>query len=103
VLRDCLSIREKQQPDAWTTCNARSMLGGALLSQKMYADAEPLLRKGYEGMKQREATIPLPVKDLRLREALERLVHLYDAWGKPDEAASWRKELEALKKPATKD
>jgi hypothetical protein len=24
---------------------------------------------------------------------LERLVQLYDAWGKPDEAAKWRKEL----------
>ena len=31
-----------------------------------------------------------------LTEALERLVQLYDAWDKPDEAAKWRKELEAL-------
>jgi hypothetical protein len=28
-------------------------------------------------------------------EALERLVHLYDAWDKPAEAAKWRKELDA--------
>ncbi len=27
------------------------MLGGALLGQKKYAEAEPLLLKGYEGMK----------------------------------------------------
>jgi hypothetical protein len=35
------------------------------------------------------------VKDQRLREALERLVRLYDAWDKPEEAARWGKELEA--------
>jgi len=29
--------------------------------------------------------------------ALERLVQLYDAWGKPDQAAKWRQELEAAK------
>ena len=32
----------------------------------------------------------------RLTEALERLVQLYDAWGKNDEAAKWRQEWEAL-------
>jgi hypothetical protein len=36
----------------------------------------------------------------RLTEALGRLVQLYDAWGKKDEAAKWRKELEEAKPPA---
>ena len=47
-------------------------------------------------MKQREAKIPLQSK-IRLTEALERLVQLYDAIGKKDEAAKWRKELETAK------
>ena len=80
------------------------MLGGALLGQKKYADAEPLLLAGYEGMKQREKTIPPQDKDLRLREALERLVQLYEATDKKDEAAKWRKELDTQKKTsAVKD
>ena len=29
----------------------------------------------------------------RLTEALERLVQLYDAWEKPDQAAEWRAKL----------
>src|SRR5262249_10084754 len=45
LLRDCLGLREKAEPDAWSTFNARSMLGGALLCQKKYAEAEPLLRQ----------------------------------------------------------
>jgi eukaryotic-like serine/threonine-protein kinase len=58
LLRECLAIREKKQPDDWRTFNTRSMLGGALLSRRKYADAEPLLRAGYEGMTQREKSIP---------------------------------------------
>jgi uncharacterized protein (DUF2384 family) len=57
-----------------------------------YADAEPLLLAGYERMKQREAKIP-PQGKVRLTEAAERLVSVYDAWGKPAEAAKWRKVL----------
>jgi tetratricopeptide (TPR) repeat protein len=99
VLRECLALRENQEPDAWTTFSARSMLGGALLGQKKPAEAEPLLVQGYEGMKQRAAKITLGNKP-RLAEALERLVELYDAWGKPDQAARWRRELESEKTAA---
>jgi serine/threonine protein kinase/lipopolysaccharide biosynthesis regulator YciM len=96
VLRECLAIRRKREPEAWTTFNSLSALGDALLLQRKHADAEPLLREGYEGLKQREAMIPAQGK-ARLAEALHRLVQLYDAWGKPDEAARWRKKLDAAK------
>ena len=95
-LRECLAIREQTQPDVWSTFNTKSTLGGALLGQKRFADAEPLLLTGYEGMKQREKTIPAQGKT-RLPEAAERLVQLYDATGNKEEAAKWRKELEAIK------
>lgn len=96
LLRDCLAVRQKNQPDDWTTFNTKSLLGGAVLGQQKYADAEPLLVAGYEGMKKREAKIPAPSK-IRLTEALQRLVQLYDAWGKKDQADKWRKELAAAK------
>ena len=54
LLRKCLVIREKTQPDLWTTFNTQSLLGGALLGQKKYAEAEPLLLAGYAGMKRRQ-------------------------------------------------
>jgi tetratricopeptide (TPR) repeat protein len=104
LLRECLTIGEKTQPDVWNTFKARSMLGDALLGQKKYAEAEPLLVAGYEGMKRREATTAPQARDYQT-EALERLVQLYEATGKPEEAARWRKELEARKaagKPAEK-
>ena len=96
LLRECLSIREKTQPDEWSTFNSKSMLGGALLGQKKYAEAEPLLLAGYEGLKQREVKIP-PLGKVRLNEALERLVQLDEALEKKDDAAKWRKKLESRK------
>jgi serine/threonine protein kinase len=96
LLRASLRIREQAQPEEWTTFNTKSMLGGALLGQKKYAEAESLLVQGYEGMKKREAKIPNEIRAARLREALERLITLYDATGEKAKAASYRKELETL-------
>jgi serine/threonine protein kinase/tetratricopeptide (TPR) repeat protein len=98
VLSECLAIREKATPDDWVAFNTRSMLGEALLGQKKYGDAEPRLLQGYAGMTQREDKIPAEGK-VRLSEALERLVRLYDEWDKPDQAAEWRKKLEERQKP----
>jgi serine/threonine protein kinase len=93
VLRECLALRAKLQPGSWTMFSTQSMLGGALLGQKKYADAEPLLLNGYAGLKQRAATIPLPGK-IALTETLTRLVQLYEATGKTDDAAKWRDVLQ---------
>jgi tetratricopeptide (TPR) repeat protein len=97
VLRECLMIRGKAMADDWLRFNALSMLGGALLGQKKYAEAEPLLLQGYEGMKQREAKIPPPWNVIRLVEAVERIVRLYEATGQADQARTWRAKLPADK------
>jgi hypothetical protein len=91
-LRECLKIRTEKMPDDWATFNAKSLLGGSLLGQKKYAEAEPLLLEGYNGMQRQAAKIPATAK-IRLNESLERIGHLYDAWGKPDQAAEWRAKL----------
>jgi serine/threonine protein kinase/tetratricopeptide (TPR) repeat protein len=90
LLRECLALREKLEPDAWTTFNTQSMLGGALLGQKKYADAEPMLLKGYEEMKRREDKVPK--NNPRIPEAIDRLIELYTATDKPAEAAKWQAE-----------
>lgn len=99
LLRECLAIREKTLPDLWVTFNTKSMLGGALLGQKKYAHAEPLLLQGYQGMKEREKTIPTLGMD-RLPEAVDRLVQLYTEIAKKDELAKWQAELQTLKRSA---
>jgi serine/threonine protein kinase/tetratricopeptide (TPR) repeat protein len=75
------------------TLGTMASLGSVLLGQKKYAEAEPLLLKGYEGMKTREKTIPKQGGgELRIPEALDRLIELYTAINKPDEAKKWQAE-----------
>jgi tetratricopeptide (TPR) repeat protein len=92
-LRECLTICQKIEPDAWTTFDTQSLLGEALADQREYDEAESLLLAGYEGLKHHEDTIPEGDKP-RITKALERLVKLYEAWGKKDKEAKWQKELE---------
>jgi hypothetical protein len=61
--------------------------------------AAPLPAEGHgmrTGTAQCEATIPAESK-IGLTEALERLVQLYDAWGRKDTADAWRKTLAETK------
>ena len=92
LLRECVAIREKVQPDEWTTFNARSLLGGSLLAQKKYSQAEPLIISGYDGIKARLSKVP-DVAKTRLAEAADRVVQLFDAWGKKARATEWRAKL----------
>jgi tetratricopeptide (TPR) repeat protein/tRNA A-37 threonylcarbamoyl transferase component Bud32 len=92
LLRECLSIRESVAPDDWLTFADRSLLGGSLLEQGRYAEAEPLVVAGYQGLKARAAKTPATALS-RFSEAAGRVVRLYQAWGKPDRAAAWKKEL----------
>ncbi|MFK7820096.1 MAG: tetratricopeptide repeat protein, partial [Planctomycetaceae bacterium] len=96
ILRECLVIREKSLPDSWLTANSKSLVGATLLGQEKYDEAEPLLLTGYEEMQQRKATMK-PANKVRLIEALERLVQLYEATGKTEDAQVRKDELKALK------
>jgi len=92
LARECLAIRENKLPDAWLTCNTRSILGACLLAQKKHAEAEPLLLSAYQGMKRREDKIPAMGRS-RVKEAIQRLVRLYQATGRSDKVAEWQTEL----------
>jgi tetratricopeptide (TPR) repeat protein len=96
IARESLAIRSEKRPDRWFTFSARATLGGALLGQGRYAEAEPPLIQALEGMKARESQMR-PSSKVLMIVPLERLVQLYDAWGKGAEAARWRKVLEGEK------
>ncbi len=82
VLRECLADVESSPPTQVPRATVQGLLGVALLEQKRYADAEPLLVASATGARGAAAAT-----------AARRLVRLYDAWGKPDEAAKWRAKL----------
>ena len=74
-----------------------NLLGASLAGQWNYADAEPLLLQSCEGLQQRQASLaPYLNASRRITESLERLVQLYDARGKPAQAAEWKQKLAAF-------
>jgi tetratricopeptide (TPR) repeat protein len=99
ILRECLVVREQlaetNQVLPWKVASAKSMLGAALLGRKKYADAEPLLLAGYNGLKKDEKLIP-PGLD-SIPRALQCLVDLYEATDNKVKAEHWRKELDETK------
>lgn len=108
-LRESLAIRQKVQPENWSTFNTASLLGGALLGQarhvsdeakkaKLLAEAEPLLLKGYEGVKERANMLPAPLRQQRLSQAAARLIDLYTVLDKPEEVKRWQAEKDRLMK-----
>jgi tetratricopeptide (TPR) repeat protein len=105
VLRAALAGAGQEDPTSWETAWTKSLLGASLLSQQEFGKAEPLCVGGYQRMMEGVARIPAP-EQAKVGEALERVVKLYDAWGKKDQAEAWRKKqrvaataLPADKKP----
>jgi len=96
VLRHCLEIKEKTQPGDWTTARARSLLGEALAGQKAYPEAEQLLLSARKELDEKRDKIRPIDRDETLHDAIDRLVRLYEASGKPAEAEMWRKKVAAL-------
>jgi hypothetical protein len=96
--RECLAIFEAKSPDHYRVFEARGLVGACLLAQKKYADAEPLLLSGYEGLKAREDTAPKVIR-LKLKPTLRDLVQLYEETGRPERAAEWKQKLAEFEKP----
>ena len=92
LARECLELRKKTDPDDWPYFLTMSQVGLALAGQRKYVEAEPFQVGGYQGLKNREARIPDPLRKNLIVNATS-IVRLYEAWGKPDKAEEWRKKL----------
>jgi tetratricopeptide (TPR) repeat protein len=96
ALRQCLAIRQQQQPEGWTTYNIQVLLGEILLLEQKYAEAEPFLKRGYEGLKASTDAIPPEARSQRLTEAVARLIALYTALKRPEEVQAWQAERQRI-------
>jgi len=85
ILRDALQIRLRVLPKGhYFIALTQGALGECLTTQKRYSEAEPLLQGSYSTIKAVQGEhSPLA------QEAARRLVALYEAWGKPEDAARY--------------
>ena len=92
LLRQALTIREKKgDRDFWGLFRAQAFLGASMAGQRRYAEAEPLLLTGYQGMLARKERIPAPY-GYQVDSVREWIMQLYQAWGKPEKSAEWKKK-----------
>jgi eukaryotic-like serine/threonine-protein kinase len=86
VLREAVKLREENLPDKhFMTALTKAALGECLTGQKRYDEAEPLLRDSYESLKNSQGA-----DNPRTKLVLQRLVALYENWGKPGAANEYR-------------
>ena len=72
-------------PDYWRVGTARSILGASIAGQQRFEEAEPILVESCTLVQQARG------ESSRISQVcLERIVDLYVAWGKPEEAARYR-------------
>ena len=91
LLDQALAIGRRAFPDGhWRLDVAESALGDCMTRAGRYSEAEPLLLDSYRGLKVRRGE-----RALVSRKTLDRLVRLYEAWGRPGEAAKFRSQHRA--------
>jgi len=92
LLRECLALRARKDPTDWWIYHTKSQLGQANLGLKKYPEAEALLLEAHEKLTERKEKIPSRYHRY-LADTDRALVDLYEAWGKTDQAATWRQKL----------
>jgi eukaryotic-like serine/threonine-protein kinase len=97
LLRQTWNDLKETHKDYWRTYYIQSLLGSVLMRKMQYADAEPLLLAGYDGLIQHRDAIPLLNKS-SLIDAGESIVELYRTWGRADKASEWASKLSGEKR-----
>ncbi len=96
-LRQAFAIYQKTlQPGHWIIHRSRSLLGACLTKLNRYSEAEEELLAAYNGLK-----LIRGEQHALTRRTLSRIVELYVAWDKSDQAASYRALLKNKEKTST--
>jgi tetratricopeptide (TPR) repeat protein len=91
ALREALDGPLKDDAEPWQKSEMQSLLGASLVAQARFAEAEPLLLAGYQELIHDQSTIPWDSRSV-IGQTDERIMELYESWGKPEKAKAWRLE-----------
>jgi serine/threonine protein kinase/tetratricopeptide (TPR) repeat protein len=99
ILRESVAIFKRlglPEHEEWWAAEAENTLGCCLTALQHFDQAEPLLLESYQALSAARG------ESYRgTRAALERLVNLYETWGRPEQASAWRAKL-ALLQPVSR-
>lgn len=94
LCRDALNMQRKLLGDGHPqVLPTMGLLGKILTRRQQFAEGETVLLQTYEAARKQSGE-----RAAGTVQSLKNLVELYDAWGKPDQAAAWGEKLEAATK-----
>jgi len=98
ILRQSVDILQRRgSPHTqWMTAVAENTLGGCLIVRHKYKEAERCLNNSYK------IVMASPTAQIGKTRALERMIKLYEAWGKPELANEWRAKRAGAPVPGSK-
>jgi tetratricopeptide (TPR) repeat protein len=79
----------------WEGVYAHAVLGACLTAEGKYAEAEPHLLAAHQGLAANPDPVPPGARPI-VTDINRWTAELYEAWGKPEEAAKWRAQLQGL-------
>ena len=89
MLREAVRIRTENVPAThFLRATANGALGEFLTAQRRFPEAETFLLASLESLQKSQAA-----KSPRTQLALQRLVSLYENWGRSDDARNYREKL----------
>lgn len=92
-LRQSYALRQRNLPAGhWLLASSRSAIGGHLVLARRLAEAEPILLAA-----EHDLTAALGNDAPQVADARRRIVDLYVAWQRADEAAAWRAKVPATR------
>jgi serine/threonine-protein kinase len=83
-------LSENLAADHWRIANAESILGASFTGRGRFAEAEPMLLKSYPILRDKNGA-----NSLYCRRAVQHLVDLYQASGRPEQAEEYQELLDA--------
>lgn len=87
--REAVELFRQNFPGHWRIANSESILGASLAAQGRFEEAEKLLLGSYPIVRDTTGESSKYTEDV-----LRRLVRLYEAWGRPDDAGRYRALLD---------
>ena len=87
VAREALDNLRRTKPDGWELAEAESILGACLTESGDYAEAQAYLVRGHVKLSSIRGD-----NAIYSRQALDRVLRLYDRWGKPEELEKYQEQ-----------
>lgn len=90
VLTEVAADFEAEFPDEYLSAQARGLLGAVFLARGRYPEAEPLLVDSAARLLEQQHEIPAARRDRLLSQSIDRVIKVYEALRRPDDARRWR-------------